>query len=216
MRQYYKVLHVSKVLPWLKARGQAQWARYQGHAGKLGSVKSHLTYADVVEWICWANIPREVIIHHFSLSEVVVLAQRDSECAELLSLDAFHLGNATKAVATYLKGRNLKLNTAIARSLGVVAKTFGLARQSAKLDHLADFIARLVDGWGITEPQAINIHVRSSLAATFATAFGPHARGSNLQEVMVAFLEGVDQGTRCIADWSRSDSGSRRQRFRDA
>lgn len=35
MQEPHKVLHASKVLPWLKQYNQALWARYKGHAGKF-------------------------------------------------------------------------------------------------------------------------------------------------------------------------------------
>lgn len=108
------------------------------------------------------------------------------------------------------------LNSTTARALGKIARIFGLNGSSITLEHLQDFVARLMDGWTITKPEAIDMHTMSSFAATFATAMGSHAGGYTLQQVMGAFIEGVDHGTHCIAHWSKSGSGSRRQRFRDA
>ena len=98
--------------------------------------------------------------------------------------------------------------------MGKIAKAFGLCRSSAKLEHLSDFVARLIDGWSITRANIIDVHTMSSLSVTFATALGPHANGHTLQEIMAAFIQGVDDGLRCSTYWSQRRSSTRRQRFR--
>lgn len=84
------------------------------------------------------------------------------------------------------------------------------------LGHISDLVSRLVDGWSIMNHATTDIHTMSSLAAIFATSLGPHAAGYTLQEVMAAFMEGVEHGTHCLAHWSSSRSGTRRSRFRKA
>jgi hypothetical protein len=97
--------------------------------------------------------------------------------------------------------------------MGKTAKAFGMCRSSANLEHLSDFVARLIDGWSITRADIIDVHTMSSLSVTFATALGPHANGYTLQDIMAAFIQGVNDGLRCSAYWSRSST--RRQRFRE-
>lgn len=115
-----------------------------------------------------------------------------------------------------MRERNTQLNTVTARALGKIAKLFGMGKSNVTLDHIADLVSRLIDGWSITKSDFIDIQTMSSLAATFATTFGNHAGGFTLQAVMGAFMEGVNHGTVCMEYWSKGRSGSRRQRFREA
>lgn len=108
------------------------------------------------------------------------------------------------------------LNTASARAMGKIAKAFGMAQSNVSLQHLREFVARVMDGWTILKADSIDVHTLSSLASTFATVLGSHHAGYTVQDVMGAFIDGVDDGTRCIEYWSKSRSGSRRQRFRAA
>lgn len=149
------------------------------------------------------------------LEDLISELDSDTDCHDLLSFDAFEPGAKTNTIAATLREKNTMLNTTSARALGKIAKAFGLNQDNVALGHIQDFVARTLDGWTVTKPD-VDVHTMSTLAATFATALGPHAGGFNLQDVMATFLEGIDQGTRCIAYWSRSRSGSRRQRFRDA
>lgn len=140
----------------------------------------------------------------------------DEDCQDLLNFDLFEPGMKTNAIAALLRERNSILNTETARALGKIARCFGMSQQNISLKHLEDFIARVMDGWTIQKPFAVDMHTTSSLAFTFATEFGSHADGYTVQDVMGAFMDGVEQGTRCIAHWSRSRSGTRRSRFREA
>jgi hypothetical protein len=140
----------------------------------------------------------------------------DSDCRRLLNFDTFQAGARTNHIAGALRERNALLNTTTARALGKTAKLFGMGKSNVTLDHITDFTARLIDGWSITKPDIINIQTLSSLAATFATTLGSHAGGHTIQDVMSAFMAGVDHGTLCMNYWSQSRSGSRRQRFREA
>lgn len=138
------------------------------------------------------------------------------DCCDLLSFDVFKPDTKTSKIAGNLRERNVMLNTTTARALGKTANMFGMNQDNITLEHLQDFVARLMDGWTVTKPDRIDMHTMSTLAATFAMSLRSPAGGYTLQEIMGAFIEGVDQGTQCIAHWSRSRSGSRRQRSRDA
>lgn len=140
----------------------------------------------------------------------------DPDCRRLLNFDAFRAGARTKHIAAALRERNALLNNATARALGKIAKLFGMGKSNVTLDHIADLVSRLIDGWSITKSDFIDIQTMSTLAATFATTLGSHASGYTLQDVMGAFMEGVDHGTVCMDYWSKSRSGSSRQRFREA
>lgn len=166
------------------------------------------------EYFVWSDIPRGAVIHTMELKGLINSLQEDPDCRYLLNFDVFKPGAKTTAIAAALRERNVTLNTPVARALGKTAKAFGLAQKDATLGHLHDFVARLCDGWTIEKPERLDVHTLSSLAATFGTAMGSHAAGHTIQDVMGAFLNGVDHGSTCLAHWSQSRSGSRRQRFR--
>ncbi|KAF3046256.1 hypothetical protein E8E11_008418 [Didymella keratinophila] len=200
LQQPHKVHHAAEIFPWLKSQGLARWARYKGNG----------------EYFVWAEIPDHAVLCTVDLEGLIRELDNDVDCNDLLNFDVFKPDTKTNTIAGALREKNVMLNTSSARALGKTAKMFGMDQHNVTLDHLQDFVARLVDGWTITKPEMIDVHTMSSLASTFATALSPHSGGYGLQQVMGAFIEGVDQGTRCIAHWSRSRSGSRRQRFRDA
>jgi hypothetical protein len=166
------------------------------------------------EYFVWGDISSDAVLHTSNLEDLINDLNNDEESRNLLSFDVFEPGTKTSIIASVLREKNIMLNTMTARAFGKIARTFGMAQSNMSLGHLQDFIARLMDGWTIVKADTIDTHTISSLAVTFATAMGPHAAGYSLQDVMGAFIEGVESGTCCIAHWSRSRSGSRRQRFR--
>lgn len=168
------------------------------------------------EYFVWADVENDAVLFISKLEQLVRELDYDEECRELLDFRAFETGLATNAIAAVLREKNTLLNSLTARALGKTAKAFGMTQVNVTLDHLRDFVARMMDGWTIVKGDRLDMHTFSSIAFTFATSLGAHAAGYNVQDIMGAFLDGVDEGTRCIARWSRSGSGSRRQRFRTA
>ena len=168
------------------------------------------------EFFIWGDIPSDAVLHTLDLNDLITNLYNDPDCHELLSIDVFEPGIKTNAIAATLREKNVMLNTVTARALGKTAKMFGVNQSSVTLVHMQDFVARIMDGWSITKGQYVDMHTMSSLAAVFAIALGPHEGRYSRQEIMAAFIEGVENGTRCIAHWSRSHSGGRRQRFREA
>lgn len=168
------------------------------------------------EYFIWAEIPNDAVLHTWDLESLISELDNDMECHGLFNFDVFKPDTRTTTIAAALREKHAMLNTATARALGKAARMFGMGQDNMTLEHLQDFVARLMDGWTITEPEKIDLHAMGSLATAFATAMGPHSSGYTLQQVMGTFIEGVEQGSRCIAHWSRSRSGGRRQRFRDA
>lgn len=168
------------------------------------------------EYFIWSDIASDAILQTLDLQTLIASLNNDADCHALLNFDVFEPGTATSQIAAALREKRITLNTTTARALGTTAKAFGLAAYNVTLEHLHDFVARVVDGWTIEKADSMDTHTMSSLAAAFATALGPHTAGFTLQDVMGAFIGGIDDGTRCIAHWSRSRSGSRRQRFRAA
>ncbi|KAH6620467.1 hypothetical protein C7974DRAFT_234773 [Boeremia exigua] len=200
LQEDHKLHHAADIFRWLKSHGLAQWARYKGYG----------------EYFAWSDIAHDAVLQTFELDQLIDNLNADEGCRELFNFDVFEPGAKTSTIAASLRERNLTLNTTTARALGRIAKLFGMAKDNMNLHHLEDFIARLLDGWTIERPAAIDMHTMSSLAAVFATTLGTHAGGYTLQDVMGGFIGGVDQGARCIAHWSHSRSGGRRKRFREA
>lgn len=217
LQQSNKVHHAADVFPWLQAQGLAKWARYRGSLRTASYlVISLISESGHGEYFIWSDIPgADAVLHTLDLEEFIDQLNDDEECQTLLNFEVFKHGTKTTTIASALREKNTTLNTTTARALGKAAKAFGLARSTITLDHLQDFIARLIDGWTIIKPDTMDIHTMSSLAATFATALGSHNAGYTLQDIMGAFVRGVEDGERCIAHWSKSRSGSRRRRFRD-
>ena len=168
------------------------------------------------EYLVYADIPQDAVINDVDLDNWCEQVKTDHDCRDLLNLDIFQPGTSTAMLASALRERNTILNTPTVRAIGKAAKMLGLASARVSLDHIQDFIARVVDGWSITRSEATDIHTMSTFAATFAQVLGTHDAGHTLQDVMGAFTRGVDSGTYSIAHWSRSRSGGRRQRFRAA
>ena len=173
-----------------------------------------MSVSGIGEYFIWGDIPSDAVLHTLNLDDLINNLNNDEESRNLLSFDVFEPGTKTNVIASVLREKNIMLNTMTARALGKIARTFGMAQSNIGLGHLQNFIARLTDGWTIIKADAIDVHTMSSFAVAFATAMGPHATGYNLQDVMGAFIEGVENGTCCIAHWSRSRSSSRHQRFR--
>ena len=216
LQQEHKVHHAAEIFSWLKSQGLARWASYKGTSATLYSSTQTKETTGNGEYFVWAEIGDDAVLHTLDLESLIRELNDDVDCNDLLSFDVFKPDTKTNAIASALREKNVMLNSTTARALGKLAKMFGMDQDNVTLEHLQDFVARIMDGWMITKPEMMDMHTMSSLATTFATSLVPHAGDYTLQQVMGAFIEGVDHGTRCIAHWSRSRSGSRCQRFRDA
>jgi hypothetical protein len=74
-----KTLKAAEVLRSLKRSGQATWAKYKG----------------LSEVIVWANIERAAVLHHFSLADLIDLAESNSAVGNMLQLQEFQAGRRT-------------------------------------------------------------------------------------------------------------------------
>jgi hypothetical protein len=155
----------------------------------------------------WASVPRAGIITHFPLSELQLLSNNSLSCAAVLSLDEFRPGRRTRYISDQLKAKNFVLNTATAHAIGAISRIFSMHRNNANLEHIQDFVSRLVDGWQINGHPASDIHTISSVATSFAMSL--RSRAHRVQDVMLAFQKGVQQGNDTIAYYARRHSGPR-------
>lgn len=195
MQQDHKTHLASATLKWLKKDGKIKLRyRYQGHG----------------DWFSYATIPKEAILKHFKLEDLHDTCSHDSAAARLMNLEAFQPGLKTREVASAMRNRKNVLNTGVASAIGRLANLF-LGNTRASTQHISAFVARMVDGCYIEKNEATDMHSMSSMAGAFTTNFGLH-EGCSHQQIMAAFLDGVECGIERAAYWSRSGSGSRRKK----
>jgi hypothetical protein len=153
----------------------------------------------------WGQIDRESIIHHFSLAELISLYDHDKAVAKLLHLTAFTKASRTPEVASELRERNLAIEPPIAAAMGRVASLFGFVSENASLDHIEEFVSRLVDGWGLVEDPLQSNHC----AFAFARALN-----TNIHEeraVAGAYITGIQKGIDAIEFYAKKRHTSTRR-----
>lgn len=153
-----------------------------------------------VECVVWGTIPREAVICHFALSDLLAFLSTNHSCGEILDLDAFEPDRSTLQVSSVLRAKNTTLNIVTARAIGQITKTF-LGREGVDIHHIKEFIARLVDGWGINSLITHDIHMQRLISRAFAEAFGSDYH--LLQALMGAFEDGIQEGTQALAFYAR-------------
>ncbi|KAH7078851.1 hypothetical protein BKA63DRAFT_601110 [Paraphoma chrysanthemicola] len=188
-----KTLKAAEVFRSLRAEGQAWWARYKGHAERL----------------VWGEIPASAIVQSFSLADLIDLSESCSTIGNLLQLQEFVAGRRTPCIAATLRERNVTLDTSTAQALGKISKQFGLNDVHVELSHVRDFISCMVDSWYIGHDLGTDPRTKGALASAFATAL--HSRGHRNEDIMNAFIDGVEQGTRRIAFYARKRRPSARR-----
>ena len=215
---------------YLKAQGLATWARVKGTHKPPFSITAR---TDIVlghgEYFIWATLPKEAILHTFTVADIWRLAE-DATCETLVCPTAFELHRKTGAVAAAIKERTCLLNVRIASAMGRLGKLFfGSDRTGVHDRHISEFVARIVDGFAVEKHPATDIQSMSSIAAgelyqvlggsqanirvAFAVSFGTHPLYTH-QQVMGAFLDGVEEGIASVLHWSRSKSRSGGKRRR--
>ncbi|KAF1832717.1 hypothetical protein BDW02DRAFT_410809 [Decorospora gaudefroyi] len=189
-----KTLHAAEVLLMLKKENQAWWARYKGHAERM----------------VWASVPKPSILSDFPLSDLQVLSDKDTACANILALDQFQPRRKTQYVSSLLRERNITLSTETAQALAAIARAFGMHREDVSLEHLQALVASLVNSFHITKDSLLNVHTTSSIANAFSIALRSRVHGH--QDVTAAFQNGVQQGTDINAYYNARRSAPRRTR----
>jgi hypothetical protein len=77
------------------------------------------------------------------------------------------------------------------------------------LAHIQELVARLVDGFGITNNLIHDNYAMQSIATSFATTFG--SRVHRVQDVAYAFIEGLKSGTDAIEFYARRRRPAKRR-----
>jgi hypothetical protein len=110
-------------------------------------------------------------------------------------------------VSKLLADRELTLTKATAKTMGRLAAKFGLNKTTVNVAHIEEFCMVVCDGWSIKDAPLHDIHAMSSLARQFAAALNCQ---HGIQEVMAAFMGGVQKGAKNIEHFS----GGRRRESR--
>ncbi|KAL5119553.1 hypothetical protein ACEQ8H_002618 [Pleosporales sp. CAS-2024a] len=179
-----KVLPASVVLKDLQAQGQVLMARTKHRC----------------EYLVFAGVDSSAIIQHFSLLELILLADSNDQVAKLLRLYEFQSGRNTPAVAAKLgTGTDLD-DIAIAKAMASVSRKLGLVQPK----HIYCLIARLVDGFSIVLEGNI-----SAASRAFATEF--KSSQFSLDQIASAFAHGYCDGYRSLQAWEQRRSSKRRR-----
>ncbi|KAH8726813.1 hypothetical protein GQ44DRAFT_704849 [Phaeosphaeriaceae sp. PMI808] len=92
--------------------------------------------------------------------------------------------------------------------MGLVCKQFGLDNELVKYEHIQEAVARIVDGWKISY-NASNTYI-DPMAMAFATSL--NSRIHRNEDIIQAFVNGIQQGTKVIAFYARRRPTMRRGR----
>jgi hypothetical protein len=161
----------------------------------------------------WASVPRAAIITHFPLFELQLLSNNSLSCADIFNLRELQPSRRTRQISHRMKVKKTMLNTAKACAMREISRNFLLHGNNVSLEHIQDLIVRLVDGGQIGKHPLSDFHTNSSIATTSAMSLGSQIH--RVQNVMVAFLNRIQQGTDTIAYYARRRRGPRRARSSD-
>ncbi|RAR10903.1 hypothetical protein DDE82_000874 [Stemphylium lycopersici] len=180
-----KTLLAADVLRMLKDDGQAWWAKYKGYAERM----------------VWASVPAAAILSHFPLLDLQLLSDDDQICTEILNLDEIRAGRRTRYVSARMREKGNTINAVTARAMASISKAFGMNREGVGLLHVTGLVACLVDSFQLLRSPVVDGRASSSIAHAFAMTL--RSRSYTTQDVMKAFLEGVQQGSDTVAFYSR-------------
>jgi len=191
----------------LKRHGEMAWARYQATKEvSLVIIKLtlYLFYAlTTPKYLIYGQLPKSAILHKIQLRELERLAAEDLNVSRLLNLHLFTEKSSTRTAFERLRKERLILNPDTARTMGKVARLFGLGGPTVTKLHISDFVTCLTDGWSIQTDPRHDIYSMADLANRFALALGPYDSSLHFQEVAGAFVDGFECGTRNLAHFSR-------------
>jgi hypothetical protein len=154
----------------------------------------------------WASVPAAAILSHFPISDLQILADSDRICSEILNLDAFQPKRRTRDVSIRMREQQNSINTTTAQAIAAISRVFGMHRDRVSLVHIQGLVAALVDSFKFIHDDSStgDVHKTSRIAHTFAQRL--RSRIHSVQDVALAFSNGVKQGTDVIAYYSRRRS----------
>lgn len=175
-----KLHSAHQIIKNLQAQGEMSWTKYKATA----------------EFIIWGDLPNSAILHTFNLSELNDLIAVSPTCANLLNLDLFDGASRTRAISQQLREKGIIMNVDTAKAMGKIARVFGLGGPDVTYLHIDEFVTSLVDGWNIQGCPINDIHTASHLGMHFALAMECPRSSLNIQQIMGAFIDGIEHGTR--------------------
>ena len=200
----------------LKRHGEMSWARYQATKEVslvIVTLTPYLRYTlTTAQYLVYGQLPKSAILHEFQLGELQRLAAKDLDVLRFLNLHLFTEKSSTRTASERLQKERLILNPDTARAMGKVARVFGLRGSAVTNLHISDFVTCLTDGWAIRADPQPNIYAMTDLANQFALGLGPCDSSLHLQDVVSAFMDGFEQGTRNLANFSRRRLQTERRR----
>jgi hypothetical protein len=158
----------------------------------------------------WASVPAAAVLSHFPLSDLRVLANRDQACEDILNLDEIQCGRKTPYVSSLLREKNNVISISTARAMGLVCQAFGMHSDGASLLHIQGLTASLVDSLHLTAGPLSNFRTSARVARSFALSL--RSRIHLVQDVEIAFVDGVEQGLATIAFFTRRRPAAPRRR----
>ncbi|CAN9334892.1 unnamed protein product [Alternaria alternata] len=185
LQQPNKTLPAAEILRMLKAEGQAWWARYKGHAERM----------------VWASVPAAAIISHFPLSELRQLSNQEQTCEDVLSLNEIQSGRRTQYVSSRIRDKNNSINVGTARAMAMVSRAFGMHRNKTSLAHIKGLVSSLVDSFQLKQVLSESHYTSGIIARAFAITLRSQAH--SVQDIELAFQDGVQRGTATIAFYAR-------------
>ncbi|KAF7672187.1 hypothetical protein GT037_009697 [Alternaria burnsii] len=185
LQQPHKTLPAADILRMLKAEGQAWWARYKGHAERM----------------VWASVPAAAIISHFPLSKLRQLSNQEKTCEDILSLNEIESGRRTQHVSSQLRDKNNAISVSTSRAMAMVSRIFGMHRCSVSLTHIKGLVSSLVDSFQLEQVSSQSNYTSRMISRAFAVTL--RSRAHCIQDIEVAFKDGVEQGTATIAFYAR-------------
>ncbi|KAF2788135.1 hypothetical protein K505DRAFT_315451 [Melanomma pulvis-pyrius CBS 109.77] len=154
--------------------------------------------AATAEFIIWGDLPNSAILHTFNISELNHLISTSPPCAKLLNLDLFDGASRTRAISQQLREKGITMTKDTAKAMGKIAKVFGLDGPDVTYLHIDEFVTSLIDGWTIQGCPVNDIHTASHLGMHFALAMECSRSPLNIQQIMGAFIDGIEHGARNI------------------
>ena len=142
----------------------------------------------------WGAIPKEAIIHTFSVADLLRKAQSAPAIGLILRPDILTDKSSLSKKELEFARQKVPLNTLSVRAIAELARFIGLSEHSP-LEHISHIVADVIQGWHLSVVRRAE-QEWSDLATTFCNAFVGNARLRLVREqiIRLAFLDGVRFG----------------------
>ena len=149
----------------------------------------------------WASIPIAALISHFPIEELRQLCNQEQTCADMLSFDKIQPGSKTQHVSSRLRDKNNMISVSMSRAMALVSRAFGMHRNNKSLAHIQGLVSSLVDSFQLKQVLSESHYTSGIIARAFAITLRSQAH--SVQDIELAFRDGVQRGTDTIAFYAR-------------